>query len=244
MQAKQAAKNNAKKQPELTTKQKVSREAITWFWVGLVFLLINGAIGQARVIPSESMQNTLLVGDHLIMSRVGYDVGIPFTNLHVPLWRNPKRGQIVIFRAVISGDTSDIIKRVIGLPGETVDVRDGGVWINGTRLREDYTIGRTEPGEPAMFHAAFAGQTKVLPYTVPPDCYFVMGDNRGNSLDSRFEGCIPRANIIGTPLMIYMSIDAPEDTWNPGHIRDRMLAYASIVIHPGIVRWRRLFKLF
>jgi len=55
------------------------------------------------------MQNTLLVGDHLIMSRVGYDVGIPFTNLHVPLWRNPKRGQIVIFRAVISGDTSDII---------------------------------------------------------------------------------------------------------------------------------------
>jgi len=108
-------------------KQKVSREAITWFWVGLVFLLINGAVGQARVIPSGSMQNTLLVGDHLIMSRVGYDVGIPFTNLHVPLWRNPKRGQIVIFRAVISGDTSDIIKRVIGLPGETVDVRDGGL---------------------------------------------------------------------------------------------------------------------
>ena len=62
-----------------------------WFWVGLVFLLINGAVGQARVIPSGSMQNTLLIGDHLIMSRVGYDAGIPFTNLHVPLWRNPKR---------------------------------------------------------------------------------------------------------------------------------------------------------
>jgi signal peptidase I len=127
MKAKQAAKRNEPKQPELTMKQRINREAIAWFWVALVFLLINGAVGQARVIPSESMQNTLLVGDHLIMSRVGYDAGIPFTNWHVPLWRNPKRGQIVIFRAVVPGDNSDIIKRVIGLPGETVDVRDGGV---------------------------------------------------------------------------------------------------------------------
>jgi len=225
-------------------KQKVSREALAWFWVGLVFLLINGAVGQARVIPSESMQNTLLVGDHLIMSRVGYDAGIPFTNVHVPLWRNPKRGQIVIFRAVVPGDNSDIIKRVIGLPGETVDVRDGGVWINGTRLREDYTVGRTDPGDPSMFRAAFAGQTNVFPYTVPPDCYFVMGDNRGNSLDSRFEGCIPRANIIGTPLMIYMSIDTPSESWGSGAIGDRISAYANALLHPSEIRWRRLFRLF
>jgi signal peptidase I len=225
-------------------KQKIGREAIAWFWVGLVFLLINGAVGQARVIPSESMRNTLLVGDHLIMSRLGYDAGIPFTNWHVPLWRNPKRGQIVIFRAVIPRDNSDIIKRVIGLPGETVDVRDGAVWINGTRLREDYTIGRTEPGEPSMFQAAFAGRTKVLPYTVPPDCYFVMGDNRGNSLDSRFEGCIPRPNIIGTPLMIYMSIDMPSEPWGSGAIGDRIYAYANALLHPSEIRWRRLFRLF
>lgn len=225
-------------------KQKISREALAWFWVGLVFLLINGAVGQARVIPSESMQNTLLVGDHLIMSRVGYDAGIPFTNVHVPLWRNPKRGQIVIFRAVVAGDNSDIIKRVIGLPGETVDVRDGGVWINGARLHEDYTIGRTDPGDPSMFRAAFAGQTNVFPYTVPPDCYFVMGDNRINSLDSRFEGCIPRANIIGTPLMIYMSIDTPSESWGSGAIGDRISAYANALLHPSEIRWRRLFRLF
>jgi len=224
--------------------QKVWREAAAWFWVGLVFILINGAVGQARVIPSESMQNTLLVGDHLIMSRVGYDAGIPFTNFHVPLWRNPKRGQIVIFRPVIAGESSDVIKRVIGLPGETVDVRDGAVWINGTRLREDYTVGRTEPGEPSMFRAGFAGQTNVLPYTVPADCYFVMGDNRGNSLDSRFEGCIPRKNIIGTPLMIYMSIDTPSESWGSGAVGDRISAYANAVIHPSEVRWRRLFRLF
>jgi hypothetical protein len=107
------------KQPELTMEQKVWREIAAWFWVGLAFLLINGAVGQARVIPSESMQNTLLVGDHLIMSRVGYDAGIPFTNVHLPLWRNPKRGQIVIFRPVIPGETSDVIKRVMAACGST-----------------------------------------------------------------------------------------------------------------------------
>jgi signal peptidase I len=235
---------NAKKQSQLTMEQKIWREAVAWFWVGLVFLLINGAVGQARVIPSESMQNTLLVGDHLIMSRVGYDAGIPFTDLHIPLWRNPRRGQIVIFRPVIAGETSDVIKRVIGLPGETVDVHDGAVWINGNRLHENYTVGRTEPGDPSMFRAAFVGQTNVLPYKVPPNCYFVMGDNRGNSLDSRFVGCIPRANIIGTPVMIYMSIDTPSEPWGSGAIGDRISAYANAVIHPSEVRWRRLFRLF
>src|SRR4030095_12049177 len=121
---------------KLTMKQTMRREIFAWFWVGLIFLLVNGAIGQARVIPSGSMENTLLIGDHLIMSRIGYDAGIPFTNLHVPLWRSPKRQQIVIFRPVISGEESDVIKRVIGLPGETIDIRDGGVWINGARLAE------------------------------------------------------------------------------------------------------------
>src|SRR5262250_2575071 len=121
-------------QEKLTTEQKIRREIIAWFWVGLIFLLINGTIGQARVIPSSSMENTLLIGDHLIMSRLGYDAGIPFTDIHASLWRNPKRQQIVIFRPVIPGETSDVIKRVIGLPGETVDVRDGAVWINGNRL--------------------------------------------------------------------------------------------------------------
>ncbi len=150
----------------------------------------------------------------------------------------------MIFRAVVPGDNSDIIKRVIGLPGETVDVREGAVWINGTRLREDYTVGRTEPADPSMYRAALAGQTRIFPYTVPPDCYFVMGDNRGNSLDSRFEGCIPRGNIIGTPLMIYMSIDTPSESWGSGAIGDRISAYANALLHPSEIRWHRLFRLF
>ena len=228
----------------MTTRKRVWREVIAWFWAGLVFLLVNGAIGQARVIPSGSMENTLLVGDHLIMSRLGYDAGIPFTNYHVPLWRSLKRGQMVIFRPVISGETSDVIKRVIGLPGETVDIREGVVWINGQRLTEDYTLGPTEPAPSSQMRGAFEGKTGVFPYTVSKDCYFVMGDNRGNSLDSRFVGCIPRSHVVGTPVMIYMSIEAPEEDWGSGGIGGRISAYANALLHPDEVRWRRLFHLF
>jgi len=71
-----------------------------------------------------------------------------------------------------------------------------------------------------------------------------MGDNRGNSYDSRFWGCVPRRDIIGTPVMIYMSLDVPPDAWEPGQIRERFLAYLSAVVHPGIVRWKRLFRTF
>ena len=84
---------------------KIQREIIAWFWVGLAFLLINGTIGQARVIPSGSMENTLLIGDHLIMSRIGYDAGVPFTSWHLPLWRNPKRQQVIIFKPPFAPDT-------------------------------------------------------------------------------------------------------------------------------------------
>ena len=220
---------------------RVKSEIIAWFWVILAFMLINGTLGQARVIPSGSMEDTLLIGDHLIMSRVGYDAGIPFTNVHVPLWRSPKRQQIIIFKPPFDPTQPDYVKRVIGLPGDVVDLRDGSVWINGRRLQENYTIG---PSEPAPAGQAPIGYQEVkFPYRVPENCYFAMGDNRGNSYDSRFWGCVPRKDILGTPVIIYMSLDAPKDAWN-GDIGARFLAYANALIHPGTVRWRRLFHLF
>jgi signal peptidase I len=218
---------------------RVKQEMIAWFWVVLVFLLVNGTLGQARVIPSGSMENTLLVGDHLIMSRIGYDAGVPFTRWHVSLWKNPHRQQMIIFHPPYGHNNPDLIKRVIGLPGDTVDVHDGAAWINGTKLEENYTTGPTRM--PALderlprFHG--------LPMTVPKDQYFVMGDNRGNSYDSRFWGCVPRDAIIGTPVTIYMSVDEPEDAWS-GDIRERFLAYADAVLHPSRVRWKRLFETF
>lgn len=220
----------AKQTDETVSRAKrVQREIVGWLWVILLFLLINGTLGQARVIPSGSMENTLLVGDHLIMSRVGYDAGVPFTNWHVSLWRNPKRGQLVIFRPFVPQESSDIIKRVIGLPGDSVDIREGAVWINGQKLAEKYTTGPTE---------SYGMRT---PYNVPANCYFVMGDNRGNSYDSRFTGCVPRDKIIGTPVIIYMSLNASSDAWEPGQIRERFMAYAHAVFHPSEIRWRRLF---
>lgn len=228
------AKATAKKEEKskVPMGQRIQREVIAWFWVALAFLLINGTIGQARVIPSGSMENTLLIGDHLIMSRVGYDAGVPFTNWHVPLWRNPRRQQVIIFRPPFAPDTPDYVKRVIGVPGDTVEIHDGSVWINGQKLKENYTMGRSEPYE------------LRVPYKVPDNCYFVMGDNRGNSYDSRFWGCVPRNDIIGTPVIIYMSLNVSPDAWEPGQIRERFLAYASALLHPGLVRWKRLFHAF
>jgi signal peptidase I len=232
-----AEKKSKPEEADVPMKTKIRREIIAWFWVAFAFLLINGTAGQARVIPSGSMENTLLVGDHLIMSRIGYDAGVPFTNWHVPLWRNPKRQQIVIFKPPLAPDQTDLIKRVIGLPGETLDIRDGAVWINGRKLVENYTTGPSEPAPESL-------TTLRFPYVIPENCYFVMGDNRGNSLDSRFWGCMPRKNLIGTPVMIYMSLDAPADGWEPGQIRERFMNYANAVVHPGTVRWKRLFRTF
>lgn len=239
---KTSRKKSAAQSNPSTLRNSIRSEILAWFWIGLVFLLINGTIGQARVIPSGSMERTLLVGDHLIMSRVGYDAGVPFTKWHVPLWRNPKRQQMVIFRPPFAPDQTDLVKRVIGLPGDRIDFRNGDVWINGNKLQENYTTG---PTEPAPAGTAPRGQSDLkFPYQVPKGCYFAMGDNRGNSYDSRFWGCVPREDIIGTPILIYMSLDANSDAWEPGQVRERVLAYVNALLHPSTVRWNRLLHTF
>lgn len=222
-------------QPRARTdfRSRAAREAMSWFWVILAFLAIESALVQARVIPSGSMEQTVLIGDHLIVSRIGYDIGIPFTPWHKSLWRNPHRQQIIVFRAPLPEmGNPDFIKRVIGLPGDTLEVRRGVVSVNGTPLSEPYRKDPPNPGD------------NFGPVTVPQGDYFMMGDNRNNSYDSRFWGFVPRANIVGTPLMIYMSIDAPEEVWEPGHIAERFEAYLNAIIHPHEVRWRRLFHTF
>ena len=230
------------KNERLPMSKRISREAIAWFWVALAFLLINGTIGQARVIPSGSMENTLLIGDHLIMSRIGYDAGVPFTNWHVPLWRNPHRQEMIIFRPPYAPESTDLIKRAIAVPGDTIDLREGLVYVNGKQLFEPYAVGPTVP-TPAG-NAPLGFSELKFPFHVPDNCYVAMGDNRTNSYDSRFWGCVPRANIIGKPVMIYMSLEAPSDAWEPGEVRERFFAYANAILHPGIVRWKRLFHTF
>jgi signal peptidase I len=211
--------------------KRVRQEVISWLWVILAFLLIEGTLVQARVIPSASMEKTVLIGDHLIVSRIGYDAGMPFTPYHIPLWRNPHRQQVIVFRAPLPG-TPDYIKRTIGLPGDELEVRSGVVYIDGQALEEPYRNGPALP------------EDNYGPVQIPPGKYFMMGDNRNDSYDSRYWGFVPRENIVGTPLFVYMSIDAPEDVWEPGHLGERMGAYLSAIIHPGEVRWSRLFRTF
>lgn len=212
--------------------QRFLRELISWMWVALSFLLITGTMVQARVIPSGSMENTLLVGDHLLMSRLGYDAGVPFTRYHLRLWREPRRQQVVIFHAPIPGTDEDYIKRLIGMPGDRVEIRGGVVSVNGKALTEPYRNGPIDPLD------------NYGPVTIPARNYFVLGDNRDDSYDSRFWGFVPESNIIGTPVVIYWSVQADEDAWQPGQVRERLYAYANALLHPHLVRWRRLFKTF
>jgi signal peptidase I len=245
-----------------TTNERIWREVVSWFWVIVAFLLIEGTMVQARVIPSGSMEDTVLIGDHLIVSRLGYDAGIPFTSWHVPLWRDPKRQQIIVFSAPLPEEGNpDFIKRCIGVPGDRIKIVGGQVFVNGVHLIEPYV--KHNPGfadspvenyPPANISALGMGVTTEWmedfsnhvvngEIVVPAGQYFMMGDNRDNSRDSRFWGFAPRANIIGTPLIIYMSIDAPdpEEVWGPGFAFQRFEAYASVFIHPGRIRWKRLF---
>lgn len=208
------------------------RELVSWGWVALAFLLITGTMVQARVIPSESMENTLLVGDHLLMSRLGYDAGVPFTRYHVRLWREPHRQQVIIFQPPVPGETEDYIKRLIGMPGDRVEIRGGVVSINGKALVEPY---RNTPPSPLDNYG---------PVTIPAHSYFVLGDNRDDSYDSRYWGFVPEANIIGTPVVIYWSVQSDDNAWQPGQIRERFYAYANALLHPRLVRWTRLFKTF
>ena len=210
----------------------------------LAFLFIEGTLVQARVIPSGSMERTVLIGDHLIVSRIGYDAGVPFTNLHVPLWRDPKRQQIIVFRAPLPEQGfPDFIKRAIGLPGDHIKIIGEQVYVNEQPLDEPYVIHAANsfdpPGDtfPPTENFGMYGHLRPewaaeLPkhvvngeLVVPPGEYLMMGDNRDNSYDGRYWGFVPRENIIGTPVLIYMSIDAPEYVWDPGHISDRFETY-------------------
>lgn len=257
-EAKQAGKHAG----PATTKDKVWSEVVSWFWVILAFLVIEGTLVQARVIPSGSMENTVLIGDHLIVSRIGYDAGIPFTDIHVPLWRNPKRQQIIVFRAPLPEEGyPDFIKRVIGIPGDHIKIVAGKVYVNDKPLNEPYVLHDDSLGQRPENYPPVNGEGwAVSPrpewaqeiskhivngeLVVPPGEYFMMGDNRDNSYDSRYWGFVPRANIIGTPVLIYMSINGPGGVWDPGHVGERFETYLSAIIHPSEIRWNRLFHTF
>ena len=169
----------------------------------LLALVIRTFIVQAFKIPSESMLQTLLVGDHLLASKFSYGIKLPFTNTYIYKGASPQRGDVIIFE--YPNDPSvDYIKRVVGLPGDTVEVRNKQLYRNGEPVREAY-VRFTEPDRMAPVRDNFG------PVTVPEDKYFVMGDNRDNSLDSRFWGFVDRSAIRAKAWRIYWSWGGLDD---------------------------------
>jgi signal peptidase I len=164
-------------------------------------LVIRALVVQAFTIPSGSMMDTLLVGDYILVNKFLYGPEVPFTEVRLPGLREPRRGDIVVFKYP-NDETRDFIKRIVAVGGETVQVKDNRVYVNGTLLEEPYVRPGSLPTAPAD-HCRY--EYACQPTAVPAGAYFVMGDNRDNSQDSRYWGFVKREKIRGKAFLIYWS---------------------------------------
>lgn len=166
----------------------------------LMALFIRTFIVQAYKIPSGSMIPTLEIGDHILVNKFVYGIKIPFADRFLISLGMPKRDDIIVFKYP-EDETKDFIKRVIGLPGDIVEIKDKIVYINGKPLDELYVIHR----DPSILPKEFQPRDNLDPIIVPQDSYFMMGDNRDQSLDSRFWGFVRLNKIKGKAFGIYWS---------------------------------------
>ncbi len=225
-------------------------------WTITILLLLFGTttLMQAFVIPTGSMEDTLLIGDHLIVDKLAY---APAGNVmgrllpHTPI----RRGDIIVFRFPLN-PAETYVKRCIGLPGDRIKIRNKQLYLNGKEVLEPYKYHKTEyidsyrdnfptsPNAPVQPPAMDMLEKHVVngELLVPDNHYFAMGDNRDLSSDSRYWGFVPRENIVGKPLIIYWSYDAPTDRlktpmidWE--HAQDLAVNFFSKT------RWRRTFNL-
>jgi len=225
-------------------------------WTVTIILLLFGttSLVQAFVIPTGSMEDTLLIGDHLLVDKLSYAPPGPVSKYILP-YTELKRGDIIVFRYPMDIKQT-FVKRCIGLPGDRIRLIDKQLILNGKAVREPYVYHKTQyiesyrdnfPNEPNV-HVETTAQDMLLNHVkngeviVPPGCYFAMGDNRDSSLDSRYWGFVPRANIIGKPLLVYWSYDAstqaligPTLSWR--HMVDLIEHF------PTKTRWRRTLRL-
>ncbi len=190
-----------RKQSESKTGKSFWRENFEAIIIAVILaLLIRTFVVQAFKIPSGSMLETLQIGDHILVNKFIYGTRVPFTNLKLLPVRKPERGDIIVFKYPVD-EKRDFIKRVIGIPGDVMEIRDKIVYVNGRELADDeYVIYRDDniiPGQRDNFG----------PETVPEDSYFMMGDNRDGSFDSRFWGYVKEEEILGKALIIYWSWD-------------------------------------
>lgn len=206
-----------------------------WEWIKsiaialLVWLVLRTFLIQAFRIPSGSMENTLLIGDFLFVNKALYGAEIPLVHKRLPAFREPERNDILVFDGVESD--MEIVKRMVGMPGDTLAMEGGQLIRNGERLVEPYAVHATPMpmAGPEQRFQMRQWQVKHLvgrdtasynpdlqdwgPIVVPANSYFMMGDSRDNSHDSRMWGFLPRQNVRGRPMFIYYSYDATN--WKP-----------------------------
>jgi signal peptidase I len=222
-------------------------------------LFVLTFVFQNFAIPSSSMASTLLVGDHVMVERetLGPSTSwAPFMH-----YREVRRGDIIVFYKPIA-DPDDkhifLVKRVIGVPGDRIHLRNGIVYLNGTAQDEPQTAKPTitnydpyvddfpsidpssEPGVTAEWSVSLPTYIRGNDLVVPPGNYFVMGDNRTNSLDSRYWGFVPQQNIIGRPLLVYWSIVTPESGTDEAPLPERFESTIHEAVHFfDETRWSR-----
>ena len=239
----------------LASKSEVPRSVVAEWTVTIILLLFGTTtLVQAYVIPTGSMEDSLLIGDHLLVDKLSYAPSGTVSKQVLP-YDDIRRGDIIVFRYPVD-IRQTFVKRAIGIPGDHLRLVDKQLILNGHRVDEPYAYHKTDyldsyrdnfPGEPNVQvpePAADMLQKHVNrgEVVVPPGFYFAMGDNRDSSLDSRYWGFVPRDNIIGKPLLIYWSYDAPTEELASPTLQVRYLV--DLVLHfPSKTRWRRSFRL-
>ncbi len=220
-----------------------------WGWIKsialalVVWFFLRTFLVEAFRIPSGSMENTLMIGDFLFVNKALYGAEVPLIHKHLPAVREPRRGDLIVFDSV--EEDIKVVKRLMGVPGDTLAMIGGRMMRNGKMLNEPYVI-HADPlpsADPFQRQRMRQWQVRYLvntdsatyhpdlqdwgPIVIPPDSYFVMGDSRDNSHDSRMWGFLPRENVRGRPLLIYFSYD--QESWRP-------LPFITDV------RWGRIFS--
>ena len=219
--------------------------AASLLWSVAIALLLRAFVVQAFRIPSGSMEDTLLAGDFLFVEKIAYGMKLPLSGRQItPALRRPARGDVVVFAYPLDG--REFIKRCVAVAGDTVRIRDRQLYVNGRPPPEPYAVHKAwdshQTPEAAQGELLRAGYQRAWeerafvnlpwmrdnfgPVVVPPACVFVMGDNRDNSLDSRFWGPLPEAALLGRAGLIYWSWDA--DNGQPAWRVWRKLRFARI----------------
>jgi len=208
----------------------------------ILALFIRTFVVQAFKIPTGSMEENLLIGDHLLVNKFVFGPSesrveralLPVGTVH--------RGDVIVFKYPEEPDR-DFIKRVIGVPGDTVEVREKKVYIDGAPLDEPYAHYLQPAADASEFHevTSFDVRERYGPVMVPPNQYFVMGDNRDNSQDSRYWGFLPRGNIKGKALLIYWSYEAGREDYQREGVGATLKGLASVFTHFFTrTRWERM----